>query len=286
LKKPADVCPKEPRTGFQNTKCYASRLCDCSQELSREHVVSKAILEQIAGFDGRVVVRNINWQDGSHGELVGIDALSARVLCQRHNNALSNLDAEMGRFFRTYREFTNWNAPKRNFRIFSGCDIERWLLKTLIGCGAASYWRSVIVPDFVNYLYEEAWPKKCGLYLPESRTGTLRSSASIQLNPIHLFGGGQNIAHGIEVVCAGFPFRLLLPSPFTIVHEGVSLNYSVPPPGGPGHRPTMLLFRDGEKENQIELTWPDGYSGAAIHLHVSDHRRAPPRPRAKGRCRK
>jgi hypothetical protein len=75
---------------------------------------------------------------------IGIDAFSAKVLCDVHNSALSILDDEAGLTFSKMEDFyldlTRLPAAKRvshSFYLSSGLDIERWLIKVYCGLVAA-----------------------------------------------------------------------------------------------------------------------------------------------------
>jgi hypothetical protein len=127
-----------PKTGFKNTRCYASELADCSDKMTREHFLSKGILENLTN-DGIIRVSGFPWQ--SQGQLTRVtpNNLTARVLCDRHNHALSSLDKVAKRFIdglhRVYDEFATTPNSKQDWAVlFNGHDVERWMVKLL--CGA------------------------------------------------------------------------------------------------------------------------------------------------------
>ncbi len=118
-----------------------SPLGGCGRKITREHFVSRNILE-------RLTTKTLKFEGAGHffgGKDVveiGIDAFSARVLCDTHNSALSDLDDAAGRAFTTIealsRDFKNANSLKKDsFYLASGLDIERWLLKVYCGLVAA-----------------------------------------------------------------------------------------------------------------------------------------------------
>lgn len=115
--------------------CWAACLGDCSNKLTREHLVSSAL------FIGDVVrVQGFPWCRENPID-IGITALTAKVLCKRHNSALSPIDDAGAKAFAVLREIRRlanvrermkprpWNVVR--YRI-DGPSLERWFLKTLI----------------------------------------------------------------------------------------------------------------------------------------------------------
>jgi hypothetical protein len=88
----------------------------------------------------KVRVQGFPWCKDNPKE-IGISALTAKILCETHNNVLSPVDTAGAKAFSVFREMmrlTNvrgqmkprvWNVVK--YRI-NGRPLERWLLKTLI----------------------------------------------------------------------------------------------------------------------------------------------------------
>jgi hypothetical protein len=61
--------PSGPVTGFSHTRCYLRETCDCSEQLSREHYVSKSVLEQLGGA---AAVSGTPWLDPALNSRSGI----------------------------------------------------------------------------------------------------------------------------------------------------------------------------------------------------------------------
>jgi len=61
------------------------------------------------------------------------DALASRILCGRHNSVLSELDGLAVRLFRAFDEQDARDSGQQLLFLFSGHDLERWLLKVLCG---------------------------------------------------------------------------------------------------------------------------------------------------------
>ena len=83
------LLPPGPPTGYAHPKCYLSHTSDCSHKISREHYVSKVILEML-GED--LEVGGLPWEPPGTLVRYGINSLVSTVLCERHNSALSPLD--------------------------------------------------------------------------------------------------------------------------------------------------------------------------------------------------
>jgi hypothetical protein len=131
------------RTGYSNPGCYAAVSNDCSEKMSKEHWISANMLRAISQKSpapGRFKVQGLRWQGDDISQL-SVKGMQAKILCQRHNSALSPLDAEAGEMFRViqkYQGLMESSYPINLFAIFDGPSIERWLVKFLLG-GVASH---------------------------------------------------------------------------------------------------------------------------------------------------
>ncbi len=74
-------------------KCYAKNLGNCQGLITREHYISKSVLE-IAGK--KIQVSGFPWQENNKPIDIGINSLASNILCEFHNSQLSPLD-ENGR---------------------------------------------------------------------------------------------------------------------------------------------------------------------------------------------
>jgi len=171
-KEPATLSPPPPLTNKAVAGCYLSITNDCAGPLSREHYVSAGILRQI-GSNGKSAVHGLPWMKDKEFTRVSSQSLVAKVLCKRHNEALSPLDAEASRLKETIGRFDadfGSSSPKQDLAIAAGEDVERWMLKTLCGFVASKQhqkyefqpldrWAAVLSGN-------ESWPAAWGLYLP------------------------------------------------------------------------------------------------------------------------
>lgn len=122
-------------TGISNPRCYASSLCDCSKKASREHYVSRAVMSELGSAH---VISGASWLGrDEESKPLPAKALTSKVLCKRHNELLSPIDAAVIPFFRTLlRAFSVLESglvlPSHELTI-SGDDLQLWLLKSLCG---------------------------------------------------------------------------------------------------------------------------------------------------------
>ncbi|MCC6653323.1 MAG: hypothetical protein IT348_19385 [Candidatus Eisenbacteria bacterium] len=137
FRKPPEVTsPPPPVTGIGQPGCYAASTLNCGGGLSREHYLSKALLEYL-NMNGDLKVGGMPWLDAGALRPVAPNALAARVLCRRHNEALSRLDSIAVKFFRALGHIEHTRPQKRTCFLRCGHDLERWLLKLLCGVTAS-----------------------------------------------------------------------------------------------------------------------------------------------------
>src|SRR5262249_46589640 len=77
---------------FRHPACYARELGDCSTAISKEHYVSAVVLRGVSLGEPTVLVQNLSFQQPGTVESKGISGLVAKVLCEKHNSALSGFD--------------------------------------------------------------------------------------------------------------------------------------------------------------------------------------------------
>lgn len=115
-------------------ECWANCLGDCSDEASREHLVSKSLFQ-----DDVVRVSGLSWC--REPKDIGITNLTAKILCRRHNSLLSPVDEGGAAAFDAFRELRRIANIREKLRgpfrtvvkhSFDGPLLERWLLKTTI----------------------------------------------------------------------------------------------------------------------------------------------------------
>jgi hypothetical protein len=214
---PAKTTPALPRTGVSCYGCYAAVLNDCSPHLSREHYVTKSLLDYL-NKDGSLLVSGFPWMNGQTKNLPP-DALAAKVLCERHNSALSPLDDIAVRLFQAFDERGVVGSGRLVLRVFSGHDLERWLLKVL--CGLAQK-KNLQTDDVCDMSIQRHWleilfgysdfPKDIGLYVCVTKGHLMQSDFDLTIRALtrrHILTGIVLTVYGYEIVLSmlGFPNR-------------------------------------------------------------------------------
>lgn len=135
LYKPAaPTRPPGEKTQGRKSGCYASGLEDCGGRLSREHYISESLLRHLNSDEG-LRVWGLPWIDETLQFSYPPGAFASKVLCERHNAALSPLDDLATYLFESLNEGKAQGDERKLVYLLNGHDIERWLLKVL--CGAA-----------------------------------------------------------------------------------------------------------------------------------------------------
>jgi hypothetical protein len=112
--------------------CYANSLGNCLGALSLEHYLSHGV---IAVVDEWLLVSGLSHRP-LQARLPARD-LGAKVLCKKHNSALSVLDAEAVKFTSALMAFHRGQLSTRID--ISGDLLERWCLKVLCGFLASGH---------------------------------------------------------------------------------------------------------------------------------------------------
>lgn len=124
----------DPTTRYAHPKCYMASTHDCCDKISKEHWLSRAVLEQL----GELKIIGLP-QARQSLVSIGINSLVAKILCKRHNESLSPLDTAAGYAFSNLKAaLAHLTSPQqsrkaeRNFLV-DGFVIELWSLKALLG---------------------------------------------------------------------------------------------------------------------------------------------------------
>jgi hypothetical protein len=250
---PSRVTPPLPRTGYAHPKCYARQLLDCSAKISLEHVISNDVLQELK-HDGKVKIANVRpraWKVAERNSfaLRGPKELRAPILCVRHNNALWAVDSAAGRLNRVLARFdTEMRAPAvaEEIVLFSGADIERWILKTAVGLAVAGQIpHQIDIETAVPMLFGESdFAPMRGLYFSTTAGERVYHSGSVGFDP--LTDPRTNTIVAFRAIVRGFTFTLMLGRPDAPHAWGT-------------YRPRTLVFRsaDGIARKFLELSWPD-----------------------------
>lgn len=129
---------RAPKGPHSHPRCYAGALGGCSKTISLEHYISHNALKLFGDVDGRIAVSNLAWQEEGVSLAIQASKFGARILCTAHNEALSPLDSCGAGFFAALHampsELQRADSTGEDYLVsFSGVDLERWLLKMLVG---------------------------------------------------------------------------------------------------------------------------------------------------------
>ena len=145
--------------------------------MSREHFLSKSVLDLLCAKTVDVI---FPWNDVGRRTTVSLENLTSGILCVRHNNALSPLDAVATQAFRNLVDAAVYVirkslATKRTLYATSGEGLELWALKLLFGAYHATMatedrdaLKDIHPPDFSIFqkaLEDGALARPCGLYV-------------------------------------------------------------------------------------------------------------------------
>ena len=124
--------------------CWAAPLGNCAEKITREHVVSQCLFETQT-----IIVQGFKWCL-NEPKRIGLANLVAKILCKRHNEELSDLDAAALNAFNVFREGIRLNQVRETLKKpicwnvkrmeIDGPLLERWFLKTLINLSVSGEW--------------------------------------------------------------------------------------------------------------------------------------------------
>jgi hypothetical protein len=122
-----------------NLDCFARALGDCQGPMSGEHYISEAILKFVGGpSTGNPGVYGHNLAGLPRGQRRwrDIGQLKRKILCKKHNSDLSDYDRAglaMCKAGKSMYQADNTGDQTAEIFTIDGDDLERWMLKTLIG---------------------------------------------------------------------------------------------------------------------------------------------------------
>jgi hypothetical protein len=250
-----DPLPPLPKTNYAHPECYLSVTADCDRDISREHYLSRAVLAEVGS---KIDISGMPWQRPEQHQLLPIDALTAKVLCRRHNSALHVLDAEAAAFFRALKrideDFGRRSLSRKSLNfLISGDAVERWMLK--VACGICMSFGEVNgerVKDRYEFnlakvsdaLLLGRWDVGAGLHW---NLGPLPFEASPNIQVTVAFNSAEKRVVGMRIRMRG--------RQFDIVFDTSNLQ----PLGadqGWVRRPPLLQVRGRTKHHTVVLTWP------------------------------
>jgi hypothetical protein len=260
-------------TNFSHLGCYLGITNNCSEDISREHYISETVLEQIAASENAVSISGLPFLAIGEEKALPIGSLVSKILCQRHNSALSPLDQEAGLFFklladammRVPRGISSSRRP--DLWLGSGTALELWMLKVACGLyfsrmGASEQDRicdthSINMDKVVGAFFSGKWEQRAGLYFSGS-TGTVITTA-YHVRAAPLIDNALMFMAGVRISLLGFECELVFDTAGTKPEPWVGVIY----------RPNELVFeRETGPNKHILLSWPKSVPEVSIHFRV------------------
>lgn len=247
------------RTGHSHPACYAAAIANCSTDISREHYISRAVLDEIGKAP---LVAGLAFLDGA-AKRIATSGLVGKMLCGRHNGMLSPLDGEAVKTFRALRrfeaDFKDSNpAPVDDFELVNGPRLEAWILKVVYGLVAKQLltahaepvvgWREGADEVLLRVLFEGGpWPEAWGMWGVPSPSP---AGAAADL-AVAAFSDDQLRVWEAEVEFGAFPLRVALRRP----NDSNAV-----------HRPGALVLQknDVDVQKTLALGWPEGFGGQTM----------------------
>jgi hypothetical protein len=219
--------------------------------------MSKTVLKQLGDFN----ISGAPWQSLGQAQSIGINSMTANILCQRHNSQLSVLDDTAGRFFEmldsVWLDMGRRSLSRRpTVKYLSGETFERWMLKVF--CGAffskiASANRERIINTHVMddgalfaALLANQWQLGCGLYIQPG--GHILPENKISMAPLRV--EGSNLVVGVQMNFRGLKVCSIFDSQY--------LSLDILRQQGWMHRVSRLRFDIQQRSHIVVLTWPPG----------------------------
>lgn len=262
--------PRGP-TGFAHERCYLNVTGDCSREISREHYISEAVLKKLGEI---IAISGTHWIESGCTLQTSLASLTAKILCKRHNEALSPLDAEAGIFFKALLDGIidldrKTLSKKRKFHLASGEGLELWFLKVACGhyFGLAAHDGAKLkeayeidLTQITKAFFDREWLSRCGLYFKGSTGDRLKTSSTIGISA--LLDPPRKEMAGVTISLLGVEMDLIFKATNANPGEWTGLH----------KRPTELVLRRGARFHSIILTWPVGTPEFSVGLHAKGRR--------------
>lgn len=247
--------PPGQKTNFSHPRCYMGPTANCSDALSREHYVSETILRR---FDN-ISVSGMPWQGIDDHKIYPAKALTANVLCTRHNSALSPIDDMGGRAFDAFVWSADYALSQRHpgrarHDLISGEGLELWMFKLLAGIhygGIATTDRKLLrdthtfpVTELISALTTGQLPNGANLWIVE-KLGVVQRG-QIAIGPIVNTANDQTIGVQVQLGAIGLEVTLVAP-PVPAAHIRRMASQ---------RRPRVIDFSGPVRDARVVLSWP------------------------------
>jgi hypothetical protein len=236
-------------SGYRHPRCYANADANCSTKISKEHFISASLLRKLE-LNNKAKIAGLAWQEPEKFDLVPVQGLASNILCERHNSALSRLDSLINAFATSIRSFDR--APATKHVKFSGSDIERWMLKCLLGLSVSKNIKSQLKPECIDLLFGRSdWPEQWGLYFSMGTSAPIYHTDSFLIQT--RIDAARSLVLAADFFIQGMPFTLVMGKPGDPKTFGI-------------WRPGQLVFKSPSATQLMNLSWQDKCSGEPVTL--------------------
>lgn len=245
---------------MQLKKCYAEALGGCSSSLSREHYISKGLID-LGQHDPNEILLGGLLDIGTPTSSRNLAV--SKILCEKHNNDLSVLDTEAIRLCRTLFQWNQLNSKMEEE--FDGDLLMRWQCKSLLGL----YVVKMGDREFIKNLTFEALCKWAfGLDTPPKNIGISVPNGILTFPREAMVNGGyppwviSSLSDAFGRI-AGYK-TWFYPMEFTLDLRGHT-NFSQET----RFKPNLLTFVSTQRSSELKLnlTWND-FDGGVVNFQL------------------
>jgi hypothetical protein len=209
--------------------CWASSYGQCGDKITREHIISNAIL------DKTISVKGFSWCKDKPID-IGKASFVSNFLCNYHNELLSPCDSEIANFVsviervnRTEKKILKYGFSVKKLPIrylIDGILLEKWFVKTLINICMSRKEDAIIHFDkILPILFStNSFDKPYGLGFAVKNDLLIINEDKIEISPFFNQLGNINELVGGKFIFRGFRMIVLLPSS-TFPLESGNLNF-------------------------------------------------------------
>lgn len=235
---------------YSHPKCYANRLGDCSEKISREHIISNCVLKTLES-NNKIKIAGLPWQEYQTFDLRSSNDIVSNILCEKHNSILAKYDKEALELFQCIKGYDkdfNSKKPKTKYIRINGDYIEKWMLQRACALIASKSIHNEgqskdikLNKIFLDILFKnEKWPEGWGLYFNLPKNNIIQKYDSYSTVPITY----KNEIKAMEFLIHNFKFYLLLGKPDHLEHFGI-------------FRVNKIHLTNNQVVKTIEFEWPD-----------------------------
>jgi hypothetical protein len=230
--------------------------------MSKEHYFSRGVLRALAAGSANNTVRA---RGLGHPEIdLPPDQVGqSKILCRRHNSALSAIDTTGGRVFASVSEALKL-IPSYSCRMFVGIDVERWLLK--VACGILAAGKRPVPDDWVRILFGRAdlGPRR-GLYMHVPVGKTVHENGGVACGLFSRAG----VPTGIDFTFDGVRLALDMIGDLGTHRESDVGSIKI-------HRPSGIWFdHQGSSSFHLGFEWGENVSASqSVAIDVLERRQA------------